>query len=90
MNFFDSAERFRPWWKVTSIVYLVAALALVGYWAVTQSGLVRMLIQLQAGKDGEYYPTITFLVTFLLVLVPLIVLRFALGKYVRYPLDEHG
>jgi hypothetical protein len=80
----------RLWWKITAAIYLVAAMGLTGYWLVTESGLVRILIEAQAGDRGTWYPKITALVTLLALMVPLIVLRFLLPVKLPAPIDPEA
>lgn len=78
---------YRLWWTITAAVYLVGAMILTGYWLVTESGLVRILIEAQAGERGTWYPKITALVTLLALMVPLLVLRFVLPVKKPAPVD---
>ena len=77
----------RLWWKITVAVYLVAALGLSVYWMVTESGLVRILIEAQGGAIGGWLPKITMLVTLIILILPLAVLRFVLPVRVPPPED---
>jgi hypothetical protein len=81
-------ENFRPWWKVFVIVYMLAAIGLVVFWSGTRTGLFALFDGLFTHSEGDgryevHYPKIVFILTMLALMLPAIVLRFALGHRVR-------
>lgn len=70
--------------NVIGAILLLVAIGLTLYMTFAEVWPVTKLIEIQAGWfDGSYYPKLTFLITLLIVLLPLLVINWIVQKVMK-------
>jgi hypothetical protein len=77
---------FKRWWHVVVGAYVLGAFALSQYWLITDAPLARWLIEVIGDRHGtqiRYSGMTVGIAMFTVLLMPMVVLRFALRHRIR-------
>ena len=82
-------QRINTIWKVFALIYVLAALGLSFYWEIKDTGLAIVIRELQGSILGDsYYPALDVLCCLLALLLPLILVKFAVEKITGVKIEK--